>query len=139
MRQIAVVGAALLRAGKCLVAQRGPGSPDTGKWEFPGGKVERGETPQEALARELREELGIEVEVGAYLGCGQVEQQRPHEVVRIVLEVYAARLVAGEPQCREHQALTWLTAEALSGVDWAAADRPIVSAVQACLQHRAPS
>ena len=68
-----VVGAAIMNDGRCLAAQRGPSMQMAGKWEFPGGKVEPGETPEVALTRELREELAISAEVGEWLGprCGE--------------------------------------------------------------------
>ena len=85
---LSVVGAALLRGGRCQAARRGPGMPLAGKWEFPGGKLERGEAPEAALARELREELGVEARVEELLGRGEVFAEGRH----VALDVYAARL-----------------------------------------------
>lgn len=65
-----VVGAAIVSGGRCFVAQRGEEMALPFQWEFPGGKVEDGEDPEEALAREIAEELSLEIEVGDYLGCG---------------------------------------------------------------------
>ncbi len=113
-----VVGAAILRAGKCLVARRGPQMRAAGKWEFPGGKVEAGETPQRALAREVAEELEVAISVGRWLGSGVGKD--------IVLDVYLAEIEVGEPRAVEHAELRWLGADELSGLDWAAPDVPIV-------------
>ncbi|MBK7950688.1 MAG: (deoxy)nucleoside triphosphate pyrophosphohydrolase [Deltaproteobacteria bacterium] len=126
-----VVGAAILRSGRCLVAQRGPGMSLPGLWEFPGGKVEPRESPQEALIRELREELGVAIEVGAWLGRGE-----SHAGAReVVLDVYAATLVAGEPEPREHAQLRWIEAREIEPLDWPEADRPILSMLQRVLDR----
>ncbi|RYZ04862.1 MAG: (deoxy)nucleoside triphosphate pyrophosphohydrolase [Myxococcales bacterium] len=122
---IQVVAAAIVRSGRCLVAERGPGMLLAGKWEFPGGKVEPNEPPTAALVRELREELGVEIEVGPLLGTGRA----PSGNKVIELDVYAARLVSGEPALSEHSRLVWATADELLGFDWAEADVPSVPAV----------
>ncbi|MAE69657.1 MAG: hypothetical protein CME06_04205 [Gemmatimonadetes bacterium] len=117
-----VVGAAIIQEGRCLVAQRGPGMALAGSWEFPGGKVERGESPQSALSREVQEELGIEIEIGLWIGRGEsVVQGR-----EIVLDVYCSNLVSGEPRPTEHSETRWITSDQLGGLDWADADRPIL-------------
>src|SRR5690606_19655222 len=121
---------AVLREDRCLVTQRGPTMRAAGRWEFPGGKIEPGERPEDALARELREELRIEASVGRLLGCGEAVS----DGARIVLEVYAATLIAGEPRLGEHSALAWLVAEGLTELDWAEPDIPIVPAVAAALR-----
>lgn len=120
-----VVAAALARSGRCLVAQRGPGMRLPGKWEFPGGKVERDEAPEAALVRELREELGVEIEVGAWLGTGTA----PAGEKTIRLDVYAARLISGEPVLTEHSRVAWASADELAAFDWAEADVPSLPAV----------
>src|SRR5690606_5899508 len=111
---ISVVGAAIVRDGRCLAALRSPSMAEPARWEFPGGKVEHGETPEAALRREIAEELGIEIEVGAKLGRGCVDRGD----TTICLDVYAARLVRGEPQAFEHSALRWVDAEALCTLQW---------------------
>jgi len=121
---IRVVGAAIIRAGRCFAARRGPQQRDGGKWEFPGGKVEAGESGEQALARELREELEIDVEVGAFLGASELSQPRA-----LRLELYRASLRGGEPRCSEHDASTWCDSDALRALDWAAADIPLVELV----------
>lgn len=128
-----VVAAAIARSGCCLVAQRGPGMTLPGKWEFPGGKVEPGEAPEGALAREILEELGAVIEVGALLGTGGARVV--DKLIR--LDVYAARLVAGELSLSEHSRVAWASAEELASFDWAEADVPIVPAVAEWLRRAA--
>src|SRR5688572_18685264 len=94
---IHVVGAAILEDGRCLAVRRGPTMAMAGKWEFPGGKIEPGETPAQALQREITEELGITIEVGAYLGQG-----RAGDETEVRLDVYCAERIAGEVELREH-------------------------------------
>ena len=122
-----VVGAAIRDGeGRIFAAKRGPGGSMAGRWEFPGGKVEGGEGPEEALARELGEELGVEVEVGAFVARGEA----PIGGGRTVrLDVYEARLVSGVIELREHTEGRWLSADALDALDWADADLPAVEAL----------
>jgi 8-oxo-dGTP diphosphatase len=126
---VRVVGAAIVRHGRCLVAQRGAQMSSAGKWEFPGGKVEPGERPEDALAREIAEELGIVILVGPWIGRGEARARRSV----IVLDVYAAELTGGEPHPTEHAELRWLKADELSSLDWAEADVPILPSVAAWL------
>jgi 8-oxo-dGTP diphosphatase len=91
-------------------------------WEFPGGKVEAGETDESALVRELREELGVEVCVGAFVAHASVARGDS----RIELHVYEATIVSGEPQALEHAAVAFFTPEQLPDLRWAEADVPIV-------------
>jgi 8-oxo-dGTP diphosphatase len=130
MSPLHVVGAAITRGGACLVAQRGPRMSLAGKWEFPGGKVEAGESPQAALAREIAEELGLEIAVGPLLGGGTATVGS--RVIR--LDVYAATVTAGTVSLREHAQLAWATADELPGFDWAEADLPCLSPVAAWLR-----
>jgi 8-oxo-dGTP diphosphatase len=117
-----VVGAALIEDGRLLAARRTEPPEVAGRWEFPGGKVEPGETPETALARELREELGVEAEVQ-----GRVPGEWP--VGRgMMLRIYRARLLSGTPQpLEDHDALRWLTAAEIHTVDWLDQDRPAVT------------
>ena len=108
-----------------MVAQRGPSMSAPLAWEFPGGKVEAGEDPRSALARELREELGIEVSVGELAGTGRAEAAGR----LIVLDVYFSELRSGEPHPHEHAQLAWLGPEELPELSWAAPDIPVVSQV----------
>jgi 8-oxo-dGTP diphosphatase len=118
-RQI-VVGVALVADGRVLAALRA-GTP--GGWEFPGGKVEPGETDRQAAVRELREELGVEAEIGTPLG-----QQPMGE--RYLLRVYTGRITVGEPVLHEHADLRWLGPAELDDVDWLDADRPFLQPVR---------
>ncbi len=127
IKTIHVVGAAIIKGGKCLVAQRGAGMSITGKWEFPGGKPEDGETPEAALARELKEELGANARIGEWVGRGKslVGDKR------IILDVYLGELHnATELHANEHSDLRWVDAQELASLDWADADIPIVPLVQ---------
>jgi len=124
-----VVGAAIVHAERCLVAQRSHTMALPLKWEFPGGKLEPNETPQAALVREIREELGVTICVGPLLGIGKAQAGRK----LIALDVYAATLVAGTPVAREHAQLRWVVADELSAFDWAEADIPVIGAVRAWL------
>lgn len=119
-RQV-VIGVAVIRHGKVLAALRD--GPDGG-WEFPGGKVEPGETEQAAGARELAEELGVRVAVGEPLGPGVPINER------YALRVYAGELVAGDPVPQEHQQVRWVGPGDLGGLDWLPADRPFLPAVR---------
>jgi 8-oxo-dGTP diphosphatase len=112
-----VVGVALIRDGLVLAAYR-PG-PDGG-WEFPGGKVEPGETDEQAAVRELREELDLEVEVGASLGPG-VDISAEYR-----LHVYSAKIRTGNPVLREHSDLQWFAPGELDEGAWLVPDRPFV-------------
>lgn len=124
-----VVGAAIVAGGRCLVAQRSPTMSLPLYWEFPGGKVEPGERAEAALVRELREELGVEVSVGRHLGRGRgVVEGR-----RILLDVYAASLVEGEPRPREHRALRWVGPEEIEELAWPEADLPVLGRVKELL------
>jgi len=124
-----VVGGAIRREGRLLVAQRGPDRALAGCWELPGGKVELGETDAQALARELLEELQVRVQVGPLLGIGLWEGgARP-----IALLAYGCTLVAGEPRAVEHSAVAWCRPQDLDALRWAPADVPLLSSVRAWL------
>jgi 8-oxo-dGTP diphosphatase len=124
-RQV-VIGVAVLRAGQVLVARRG--GPDGG-WEFPGGKVEPGETDEAAGERELEEELGLQVSVGKSFGLEEPIGER------YLLRVYFAELVAGEPVLHEHAEIRWVGPAELDALDWLAPDRPFLP----ILRHRLTS
>lgn len=122
MKVVDVSCALLLCEGKVLVAQRGPSMSMPDKWEFPGGKIEVGETPEQAIIRELREELAITVAVH---GALQVhEYTYSDKVVR--LYPFLATIVSGEIQLREHSEVRWLLPSELLGLDWAEADVGVV-------------
>ena len=122
-----VVGAAIVRDGRLLAQQRAYPESHAGQWELPGGRVEDGEKPEEALARECVEELGVPVVVG--------EQVGPDVPLRkdLVLRIHAAQLGGGEPEALEHNAVRWLTTDELPEMDWLPADRVLVPALQQLL------
>ena len=95
------------------------------KWEFPGGKPRDGESPEQALEREILEELGVSIEVGDLIGTGTSHTQ-DHE---IILSVFLARLLDGDPHPHEHAAIRWVPLSDLGNLDWAEADVPIVDAL----------
>jgi 8-oxo-dGTP diphosphatase len=121
---VQVVGAALVRGGAVLASRRTAPAHLAGLWEFPGGKVEPGEDDEEALRRELREELGVEVAVGLRIG--------PELLLgtTAVLRVYLAELLSGEPQEVDHDAHRWLTADELYDVAWIPADAPVLATLE---------
>jgi 8-oxo-dGTP diphosphatase len=112
--------------GRILLNRRTENSDMAGLWEFPGGKREPGETSEQALVRELREELGIEAEVGAWLM--DVPQVYPDKHLR--LEVRHIRSWKGSPRGREGQAITWVTPDKLSRYSMPPADLPVVAALR---------
>lgn len=123
MKQINVVGAILVEEGEILCAQRGAEKSLPFLWEFPGGKIEQGETPQEALVRELDEELLIEVEVKK----NQFENTSYEYDFGIVnLTTFVCILKSGTPKLTEHTEVRWLKPEELNSVEWAPADIPAV-------------
>ncbi len=124
MTIVPVVAAIITKGGKVLIAQRKPGcAREPLKWEFPGGKVEEGETPQQALAREIMEELGVRIEVGEPFSVTSAFGGGMH----IVLIAFMARLRGGEPKAIDVNDWRWVRRSELAGYDWAHADRPIAS------------
>jgi len=120
-----IVAAAIITEGRVLACERSAPPEVAGRWEFPGGKVEPGETDEQALARECVEELGVRVEVGARIGP---DVSLAHG--RAVLRVFAVRLLDGdEPRALEHTAMRWLSVDELDTVRWLPADKPIVAAL----------
>lgn len=130
MSPLRVVAAVLVRDGRVLAAQRPAHKSQGGLWELPGGKVEPGETDAQALARELREELGVDVVVGAAVAEGL----HPYPARPVLLVALRCSLAPGaEPVAHEHQALRWVDAPGLDGLAWAPADLPLLPAVRALL------
>lgn len=129
-RLLFVVACALVDTDRrVLIAQRPEGKQLAGLWEFPGGKVEAGESPLSALSRELTEELGCTISVGPLVTT------TVHEYAEIVVELttYWCTLVHGTPEPHEHQALAWLTPSELPALAWAPADLSAVEIVIATL------
>lgn len=127
-----LVVAGLLRdeAGRVLLARRPPGKARAGLWEFPGGKVRPGESPEEALRRELREELALEVQVLAEVG--RLRYDYPEISIELVL--YEARPL-GTPRALENQELGWFPPEKISGLPLCPADRRLWEAVLSVISH----
>ena len=121
-KKIEVVGAVLINEDRVFAAKRGPGKSMAGYWEFPGGKVETDETPEEALARELCEELKIDVTVGEFI----VTATREAGTAVIELSTYLCAIIEGVPVLTEHEEFRWLPVSELSDVEWAPADIPTV-------------
>ncbi len=115
---IAVAAALAARDGKLLIARRPEGRHMGGRWEFPGGKLEKGELPEEALRRELKEELGVDAEIGPIRAA--IPYSYPEK--EVLLLFYSARL-AGEPRPIDEAALAWAGVQELAGYDLAPVDR----------------
>lgn len=126
-KQINVVGAILINEGKILCAQRGEEKSLAYLWEFPGGKIETGETPRQALKRELSEELLIQVEVAE-----EIFETTTHnyDFGTVQLTTFICQLKQGSPILIEHIAIKWLEPSKLTSLDWAPADIPAVKKIQ---------
>ena len=121
MKIIHVAAAVIRKDGRIFVTRRGYG-PWKGWWEFPGGKIEAGETPQEALVREIREELdtGIAVEEKVT----DIEYDYPE--FHLSMECFFCRIVSGEPVLKEHDSARWVLPEEMSDFRWLPADKGII-------------
>lgn len=116
--------------GRVLLARRPAGKADAGLWEFPGGKVERGEAPLDALRRELQEELGLCVLDGVPLIRVPVASAGDGAAIRLHLDTWTIRGYRGDPFAHEHDALAWVAPEALDRYPMPPADRPVVAALR---------
>lgn len=125
MKTIEVVAAIIIRDGKIFATQRGYGE-WKGWWEFPGGKIEPGECPQEALVREIREELDAEIKVGELLET--VEWDYPD--FHLKMHCFICSLVSESVHLNEHEAAAWLTRETLRSVKWLPADEGILAKME---------
>jgi 8-oxo-dGTP diphosphatase len=127
MKRLRVVAALLSRPGPLFLAQQRPmGAPRGGLWEFPGGKVEPGERDEDALQREIREELGCEVAVQECLA----KTEHAYPDLSLELSLYRCTLNCGEPAAREGQLLRWGTAAELVSLPFAEADLPFLPLLQ---------
>jgi 8-oxo-dGTP diphosphatase len=129
-----IVAAVIIVDGRVLAAERSAPPEVAGRWEFPGGKVEPGETDAQALARECLEELGVRVAVGERVG-----PDVPLAHGRAVLRVFAVELLNEDlPEALEHTSMRWLAADELDTVPWLPADKPIVAELRSLLPERLP-
>jgi 8-oxo-dGTP diphosphatase len=121
-----VVAVALIDVdGRVLLAQRPPGKPMAGLWEFPGGKLDEGETPEAALIRELREELGIDTHQSCLAPFAFASHS--YEKFHLLMPLYVCRVWEGTPQPREGQVLAWVRPARLGDYPMPPADVPLVA------------
>ena len=128
MKRIEVVAAVIVRDGEVLATRRGYGEWQ-GWWEFPGGKMETGESPRDALRREIREELDAEIEVGRLLET--VEWDYP--AFHLTMHCFICSLVSGSMNLNEHEAAAWLTKENIGSVKWLPADEGLIGRIRQIL------
>jgi len=128
MRMLFVVACALIDPDRrVLIAQRPEGKSLAGLWEFPGGKVEAGETPEAALIRELEEELGISTKTACLAPLSFASHS--YDDFHLLMPLYVCRKWQGTPQAREHTALKWVRAQSLRDYPMPPADEPLVAAL----------
>ena len=125
MKHIEVVAGIIKDGDKIFATQRGYGEFKDG-WEFPGGKMEPGETPQQALARELKEELAIDVNVGNFLCTVDYDYPTFH----LIMHCFYCSVIGGELTLLEHEAAKWLKTTELHSVNWLPADVEVVAALE---------
>ena len=125
MKTIRVVAAIIIHDDKVFATQRGYGEFKDG-WEFPGGKIERDETPQDALIREIREELDTEIEVGELIETVEYDYPAFH----LSMDCFICRILSGNLVLKEHEAARWLTRDYLDSVDWLPADRGLIAKIK---------
>lgn len=128
MKTINVVAAVIMKEGRVFATQRGYGEFKDG-WEFPGGKVEAGESPEEALRREIREELEVEVNVGDLIDTIEYDYPAFH----LSMKCYACTIAGGSPHLLEHEAARWLSADQLDSVAWLPADITLIPKIAGLL------
>lgn len=121
MKTIEVVAAVICHEDKIFATQRGYGEFKDG-WEFPGGKIEPGETPAQALVREIKEELDLEIKVGVLLEIVEYDYPKFH----LKMHCFLCTMKTGEMVLKEHEAAKWLTKETLDSVDWLPADLSLI-------------
>ncbi|WP_278045307.1 (deoxy)nucleoside triphosphate pyrophosphohydrolase [Actinomadura roseirufa] len=119
------MGAAIISDGRLLAAQRAEPAHLAGGWELPGGKVDPGESDEDALVRECHEELGVKVRLSRRIGGDWPLSERA------LLRVWTAEIVAGEPRALEHLELRWLGPHELYDVAWLPGDRPVIDVLAA--------
>ena len=130
MNTVRVVAAIIINDGKVFATQRGYGEFKDG-WEFPGGKIDAGETPEEALVREIKEELDTEVEVKELLETVEYDYPKFH----LSMDCFICKIKAGELVLKEHEASQWLTKETLDSVEWLPADLGLIEKIENYLRE----
>ncbi len=125
MKTVRVVAAIIREGNKVFATQRGYGDYKDG-WEFPGGKIEQGETPQQALAREIKEELDTDIAVGDYLTTIEYDYPAFH----LSMQCFWCKIVDGTPVLIEHEAARWLDLDHIDSVDWLPADLTIIPLIK---------
>lgn len=128
MKTIRVVAAVIRDGNKVFATARGYGE-FKGQWEFPGGKIEADETPQEALIREIREELEADIEVGELIDTIEYDYPTFH----LSMDCFWAKIVSGDLVLKEHEAAKWLTKDELDSVEWLPADIALIDKISASL------
>ena len=128
VKNVDVACAVIIKNNTIFCCKRGRGRSLEGKWEFPGGKIEKGELGHEALIREIEEELKSEIKVNCRLG--RIEHTYIAEKLNIKMQAYECELLSGNLELTEHTDSKWLTVDELDSVDWADADKPIVEIVR---------
>lgn len=126
MKQIEVVAAIIHHDGAYFATQRGYGEFE-GMWEFPGGKIEPGESREDALKREIQEELGVDIYIKELLCTTEYDYPTFH----LTMHCFLCSVASGEIELREHKSAQWLTAETLDSVEWLPADEKIIVMLQA--------
>lgn len=121
MKTIRVAAAVIINEERILATQRGYGE-FAGGWEFPGGKIEAGESPREALVREIKEELEMDIKAGTLIDTVEYDYPAFH----LSMDCFFASIVQGTPVLKEHEAAKWLTRDTLDSVDWLPADRGLI-------------
>ena len=129
-RHLHVACAIIEREGKVLAAQRSATMTLPLKWEFPGGKIEAGESPEECLIRELKEELGVTIFIGAALSTAT----HSYADFTVTLYPFTCRLEGSQITMHEHHALKWILPQRMGELDWAAADLPVISEYMASVE-----